>query len=58
MRLAEAKSAGMAEQLEEQIAMFRQDAKAFHEAAAKSRERELEVKLLLKSTEAKSGTPT
>ncbi|QHG23881.1 DNA-binding protein [Pseudomonas sp. DTU12.1] len=47
LKLAEARSAGVAEQLQEQIATLRQDATALNEAAAKSGERELEARLLL-----------
>lgn len=54
MKLAEAKSAGIAEQLQEQIATLRQDAKALAETAAKSSERELEATLLLASARAEN----
>jgi hypothetical protein len=54
MKLAEAKSAGIAEQLHEQIAMLRQEAKALNDAAAKSSERELEAKLLLATAQAEN----
>ncbi|ETK41849.1 MAG: integrase [Pseudomonadales bacterium RIFCSPLOWO2_12_60_38] len=47
LKLAEAKSAGISEQLQEQIATLRQDAKALSEAATQSSEREQEVRLLL-----------
>jgi len=47
LKLAKARSAGVAEQLQEQIATLRQDATALNEAAAKSGERELEARLLL-----------
>jgi len=47
LKLAEAKSAGVAEQLQEQIATLRQNAAALNEAAAKSGERELEARLQL-----------
>lgn len=47
LKLAEAKSAGISEQLQEQIATLRQDARALSEAATQSSERELEVRLLL-----------
>lgn len=47
LKLAEARSAGVAEQLQEQIATLRQDATALNETAARSGERELETRLLL-----------
>jgi hypothetical protein len=47
LKLAEAKSAGVTEQLQEQIATLRQDATALNETAARSGERELETRLLL-----------
>lgn len=47
LKLAEAKSAGVTEQLQEQITTLRQDATALNEAAAKSGEREQEARLLL-----------
>jgi chromosome segregation ATPase len=55
LKLAEAKSAGVTEQLQEQIATLRQDAKALSEAATQGNERELEVRLLLAT--AQSETP-
>ena len=54
LKLAEAKAAGIAEQLHEQIAMLRQEAKALNDAAAKSSERELEAKLLLATAQAEN----
>ncbi|MEE4892842.1 DNA-binding protein [Pseudomonas alliivorans] len=54
MKLSEAKSAGTAEQLQQQLATLRQDAKALNEAAAKSSERELEATLLLASARAEN----
>lgn len=54
LKLAEAKYAGITEQLQEQIAVLRQDARALNEAAAKGSERELEVRLLLTSTQAEN----
>ncbi|WP_323160437.1 DNA-binding protein [Pseudomonas fluorescens] len=47
LKLVAAKSAGAAEQLQEQIATLRKDATALNEAAAKSGERELEARLML-----------
>ncbi|AYL15856.1 DNA-binding protein [Pseudomonas lurida] len=54
LKLAEAKSVGISEQLQEQIAALRQDAKALNEAAAKSSEREVEIRLLLTSAQAEN----
>lgn len=54
LKMVEAKSAGVTEQLQEQLAALRQDAKALNEAAAKSSERELEVRLLLTSAQAEN----
>lgn len=54
LKLAEAKSAGISEQLQEQIATLRQDAKALSEAATQSSERELEVRLLLAAAQSET----
>lgn len=54
LKLAEAKSVGITEQLHEQLTALRQDAKVLNEAAAKSSERELEVRLLLTSAQAEN----
>jgi len=54
LKMAEAKSAGIAEQLHEQIASLRQDAQTLNEAATKSSERELEVRLLLASVQSEN----
>ncbi|WP_223507736.1 DNA-binding protein [Pseudomonas sp. BF-B-25] len=47
LKLAGAKSAGVTEQLQKQITTLRQDVRALNEAATKSSERELEMRLLL-----------
>jgi chromosome segregation ATPase len=47
LKLAQAKSAGVAEQHQAQIATLRQDARELNDAVAKSSERELQAKLLL-----------
>ncbi|KTC09217.1 hypothetical protein AO390_16780 [Pseudomonas marginalis ICMP 11289] len=44
----------LSEQLQQQIAALRQDAKALIEAAAKSSEREVEIRLLLTSAQAEN----
>lgn len=54
LKLAEAKSVGITEQLQEQLTALRQDAKVLNDAAAKSSERELEVRLLLTSAQAEN----
>ncbi|MCJ2374389.1 hypothetical protein [Pseudomonas sp. RGM 3321] len=51
LQLAEAKSVGITEQLQQQIATLRLDAKAFNETAARSSERELALKLQLASAQ-------
>jgi chromosome segregation ATPase len=55
LKLAEAKSAGVTEQLQEQIATLRQDAKALSEAATQGNERELEVRLLLATAQSETA---
>lgn len=54
LKLAEAKSVGITEQLQEQLAALRQDAKTLNEAAAQNSERELEMRLLLTSAQAEN----
>jgi chromosome segregation ATPase len=47
LKLAEAKTVGVTEQLQEQIATLRQDAKALNDVAAQSHEREVALRLQL-----------
>ncbi|WP_397453715.1 DNA-binding protein [Pseudomonas sp. NA-150] len=54
LKLAEAKFAGVTEQLQEQISTLRLDARAFNEAAALSNERELELRLQLVSAQSEN----
>lgn len=54
LKLGEAKSAGVSEQLLEQIATLRKDAMALNEAATKSSERELEVRLQLAAAQSEN----
>lgn len=54
LKLADAKSVGVAEQLHGQITTLRLDARALNEAAAKSSQRELETRLLLASAQSEN----
>lgn len=54
LQLTEAKAAGTSEQLQQQIAALRQDAKTLIETATRSSERELELKLQLASAQSES----
>jgi len=54
LKMAEAKSAGVAEQLQQQIATLRQDAKALNDTADRISEREMDLKLLLASVQSEN----